>query len=78
MTLTTLLLSAAVVVLGLALALVIVLWQIAASNAYAIEDFVLAMDDALDGFMLDVDAAQDLRAEAEMIREWRGEVKGDD
>jgi hypothetical protein len=78
MTLTTLLLSAAVVVLGLALALVIMLWQIAASNAYAIEDFVLAMDDALDGFMLDVDAAQDLRAEAEMIREWRGEVKGDD
>jgi hypothetical protein len=78
MTLTTLLLSAAVVVLGLALALVIVLWQIAASNAYAIEDFVLAMDDALDGFMLDVDAAQDLRAEAENIREWRGEVKGDD
>ena len=78
MTLTTLLLSAAVVVLGLALALVIVLWQIAASNAYAIEDFVLAMDDALEGFMLDVDAAQDLRAEAEMIREWRGEVKGDD
>jgi hypothetical protein len=77
MTLTTLLLSAAVVVLGLALALVIVLWQIAASNAYAIEDFVLAMDDALDGFMLDVDAAQDLRAEAENIREWRGEVKGD-
>jgi len=78
MTLTTLLLSAAVVVLGLALALVIVLWQIAARNAYAIEDFVLAMDDALDGFMLDVDAAQDLRAEAENIREWRGEVKGDD
>jgi hypothetical protein len=35
------------------------------------------MDDALDGFMLDVDAAQDLRAEAEMIREWRGEVQGD-
>lgn len=77
MTLTTLILGAAVVVLGLALAVVIMLWQIAASNAYAVEDFVLALDDALDGFMLDVDAANDLRAEAENIREWRGEVQGD-
>lgn len=77
MTLTTMLMAAAIVVLLLALGVVIMLWQIAASNAYAIEDFVLVMDDALDGFMLDVDAAQDLRAEAENIREWRGEVKGD-
>lgn len=78
MTLTTLILGAAVVVLGLALAVVILLWQIAASNAYAVEDFILALDEALDGFMLDVDIAQDLRAEAENIREWRGEVQGND
>ena len=69
---TTIILGAAVVVLLVALGVVALLWQVAATALEHAEDCIIATAEALDGYILDIDMANDLRAEAANIREWRG------
>lgn len=68
-------LSAALVILLIALVYVTTAWRRAEYYLRQQEDLIVALDDTREGFMLDVDMAAELSAEADNIREWRDEQK---
>lgn len=77
---TTYILAGVIVILLIALAIITFAWRIAVYDANQADDFILYLDSrkTLDSYTLPHDAMSELRDEAENIRQWRGEVQGND
>jgi hypothetical protein len=75
---TTLILTGFIVILVIALAIIAFAWRLAVYDANEADSFILAIADECRAGMLSNDGVMMLRDEAENIREWRGEVQGND
>ena len=75
---TTLILAGVIVILIIALAIIAFAWRLAVYDANEAGSFILAIADECRAGMLSNDGVMMLRDEAENIREWRGEVQGND
>lgn len=77
---TTYILAGVIVTLLIVLAIIAFAWRIAVYDANQADDFILYLNSEVipNTHTLTVDAAWALRDEAENIRQWRGEVQGND
>lgn len=77
---TTYILAGVIVTLLIVLAIIAFAWRIAVYDANQADDFILYLNSEVipNTHTLAVDAAWALRDEAENIRQWRGEVQGND
>lgn len=76
---TTYILAGVILILIIALAIIAFAWRVAVYDANQADDFILALDDDQTKYgALSNDGVLMLRDEAENIRQWRGEVQGND
>lgn len=79
---TTYILAGVIVILIIALASIAFAWRIAVYDANQADDFILALAENASEFGSHVELSPEyanlLRDEAENIRQWRGEVQGND
>lgn len=76
----TYILASVIVILLIVLAIIAFAWRIAVYDANQADDFILYLDSRKDpiNYVLPHDAMCELCDEAENIRQWRGEVQGND
>lgn len=76
----TYILAGVIVILIIALASIAFAWRIAVYDANQADEFILYLNSEVvpNTHTLTVDAVCALRDEAENIRQWRGEVQGND